>query len=83
MVLTGQQREDRLSVALDLLVEERLTVEVDTLIVVRRAHVDEVPAGQLVGVHPQALQVVCNSIDGYRENINDQYHIHVFNIITG
>lgn len=52
MFLTRQQGVDCLSVAGDLLVKERLSVEVDTLKVLGRAHVDQVPARKLVGVHP-------------------------------
>lgn len=39
-------------------------MEVDTVEVFGRAHVDQVPGHQLIGVHPQALQVVDNAIDG-------------------
>lgn len=68
MLLTRQKWVDGLSVAGDLLVEERLPVEVDTLKVFGGTHVDQVPAHKLVGVHPQALQVVYNAIDGFRNN---------------
>lgn len=68
MLLTRQHWVDGLSVADGLLVEERLSVEVDTLKVFGRAHVDQVPAHKLVGVHPQALQVVYNAIDGLGNN---------------
>lgn len=57
---------DSLSVTGGLLVEERLSVEVNTLKVFGRAHVDQVPAHELVSVHSQALQVVYNAIDGLR-----------------
>jgi len=55
VTLTRQQRVDGLPVAGDLLVDERLSVEVNALKVFGRAHVDQVPADQLLGVHPQAL----------------------------
>lgn len=64
MSLTRQKRVDSLSVACDLLVKERLSMEVDTLEVFGRTHVDQVPAHKLLGIHPQALQVVNNAIDG-------------------
>lgn len=73
MLLTRQQWVDGLSVALDLLVYERLSMEVDALKVFRRTHVDQVPAHQLVGVHPQALQAVYNAIDGWRKK-RHRYH---------
>lgn len=53
-----------MSVAGGLFVKERLSMEVDTVEVVGRAHVDQVPGHKLVGVHPQALQTVYNPIDG-------------------
>lgn len=65
VMLTGQQRVDGLPVAGDLLVNERLSVEVDALKVFGRTHVDQVPAHQLVGVHPQALQVVYDAVDSW------------------
>lgn len=55
MFLTRQQRKDSLSVAGSLFVEERLPMEVDTLVVSGRTHVYQVPAHKLVGVHPKAL----------------------------
>lgn len=61
---TRQQREDSLSVAGGLFVKERLSMEVDTVEVFGRAHVDQVPGHKLLGVHPQALQTVYNAIDG-------------------
>ncbi len=65
MMFTRQQWVDGLSVAGGLLVEKRLPVEVDTLKVFGRTHVDQVPTHELVGVHPQALQVEYNAIDGF------------------
>lgn len=44
--------------------KERLSMEVDTVEVFGRAHVDQVPGHKLVGVHPQALQTVYDAIDG-------------------
>lgn len=64
MSLTRQKRVDSLSVACGLLVKERLSMEVDTLEVFGRTHVDQVPAHKLLGIHPQALQIVNNAIDG-------------------
>lgn len=43
---------------------EGLSVEVDALDVRGGAHVEEVPAGQLLGVHPEALQAVNDAVDG-------------------
>lgn len=40
-------------------------MEVDTLEVFGRTHVDQMPAHELVSVHPQALQVVYNAVDGF------------------
>lgn len=68
MLLTRQQRVDSLSVTGGLLVKERLSMEVDTLEVFGRTHVDQVPAHKLVGIHPQALQAVYNAIDGLGNN---------------
>ncbi len=68
---------DSLSVACGLLVEECLSVEVDTLKVFGRTHVDQVPAHKLVGIHPQALQVIYNAIDGLKQKQKDIfYHSH-------
>lgn len=53
--LTRQQRKDSLSVAGNLFVEERLPMEVDTLVVSGRTHVYQMPVHKLVGVHPEAL----------------------------
>lgn len=53
-----------MSVAGGLFVKECLSMEVDTVEVSGRAHVDQVPGHKLVGVHPQALQAVYNPIDG-------------------
>lgn len=39
-------------------------MEVDTVEVFGRAHVDQVPGCKLVGVHPEALQIVYDAIDG-------------------
>lgn len=39
-------------------------MEVDTVEVFGRAHVDQVPGRKMVGVHPEALQIVYNAIDG-------------------
>lgn len=55
MFLTRQQRKDSLSVAGNLFVEERLPMEVDTLVVSGRTHVYQMPVHKLVGVHPEAL----------------------------
>lgn len=68
MFLTRKQWVDSLSVAVGLLVEECLSMEVDTLKVFGRTHVDQVPAHKLIGVHSQALQVVYNAIDGLGNN---------------
>lgn len=40
-------------------------MEVDTLEVFGRTHVDQMPAHELVSVHSQALQVVYNAVDGF------------------
>lgn len=61
---TRQQRVDGLSVAAGLLMKECLSMEVDTVEVFGRAHVDQMPGCKLVGVHPEALQIVYNAIDG-------------------
>lgn len=53
--LTRQQRKDGLSVAVNVFVQESLSVEVDSLIVAGRTHVNQVPVHKLVGVHPQTL----------------------------
>lgn len=52
---TRQQWVDGLSVADGLLMKECLSMEVDTVEVFGRAHVDQVPGRKLLGVHPQAL----------------------------
>lgn len=64
MLPTRQQWVDSLSVAGGLLVDERLPMEVDTLKVIGGTHVDQVPAHKLLGVHPQALQGIYDTIDG-------------------
>lgn len=61
---TRQQWVDCLSVTCGLLMKECLSMEVDTVEVFGRAHVDQVPRRKLVGVHPEALQIVYNAIDG-------------------
>lgn len=61
---TRQQWVDGLSVTDGLLMKECLSMEVDTVEVFGRAHVDQVPGRKLVGVHPEALQIVYNAIDG-------------------
>lgn len=81
MQLTRQQWVDGLSVAGGLLVEECLSVEVDTLKVFGRTHVDQVPAHKLVGVHPQALQVVYNAIDGLGNDRQKTFFI-IFGRVT-
>lgn len=55
MMLTRQQWVDSVSVAGALLVDKGLSMEVDTLNIFGRAHVDQVPTRKLVGVHSQAL----------------------------
>lgn len=62
--LTRQQWVDGMSVADSLLMKKCLSMEVDTVEVFGRAHVDQVPGHKLVGVHPQPLQTVYNAIDG-------------------
>lgn len=47
--------------------QEGLSMEVDTLVVSGRTHVNQVPVHQLVGVHPQTLQVVYDSVDGWEQ----------------
>lgn len=66
--LTRQQRKDGLSVAVSVFVQESLSMEVDTLVVSGRTHVNQVPVHELVGVHPQTLQVVYDAIDGWEQN---------------
>lgn len=73
MLPTRQQRVDGLSVAGDLLVKECLSMEVDTLEVFGRTHVDQMPTHKLVGVHPQALQVVYNAVDGFWKQQTKRY----------
>lgn len=63
-VLTRQQWVDSLGVVPDLFVDEGLAVEVDTVEVSGRPHVEEVPADRLVSVHPQTLQTEDDSVDG-------------------
>lgn len=61
---TRQQWVDGLSVTGGFLMKECLSMEVDTVEVFGRAHVDQVPGCKLVGVHPEALQIVYDAIDG-------------------
>lgn len=61
---TRQQWVDGLSVTGGLLMKECLSMEVDTVEVFGRSHVDQVPGRKMVGVHPEALQIVYNAIDG-------------------
>lgn len=58
-----------MSVVFGFLVDERLSMKVNTLKVFRRAHIEQVPAHKLFGVHPQALKAVYYSIDSYKKNI--------------
>lgn len=66
--LTWQQRVDSLSVVFGHLVDECLSMEVNTLKVFGGTHIDQVPVNKLLGVHPQAFKAVYYSIDSYRNN---------------
>lgn len=75
---------DSLSVVFGLLVDECLSMKVNTLKVFGRAHIDQVPAHKLFGVHPQALKAVYYSIDSYTNTTKDikQYFLMDFSFIS-
>ena len=51
-------------------VQERLPMEMDAVHIVCFSHIEEVPVGELIGVHSQAFEGVDYAIDGldWREN---------------